>query len=952
MSDIILYPRGSEWRKWDLHIHTKGTNKNDQFKSKTFEEFCVILFKKALEKEIAVIGITDYFSIENYKKVKNFVDNINSCDNFTDKEKKQIKRIFILPNVELRMMPVTDSGKLVNIHCLFNPDYESSLENNFFGAIEYSTGQGKKCRMNRQGLIDLGKSLDPNLNDDKAYEKGVDTFIVTHSDLQKLLDENTGFRKNVIIAVSNSNKDGASAFQKHYDLFEDIMPGSLDAVRKSIYSISDCVFSSNIKDVNYFSGLKKDSEEIVKKKCGSIKPCIHGSDAHTEDNLFSPDQNKFCWVKADPNFEGFKQIIYEPRPGERIWIGPVEPDQKDEFKVIRKIKFSHTKSFPKEIEFNKNLCSIIGSRSSGKSALLAYIADSIDPIQTKDKKKEGPGDGFPWEKVNFDYWIEWENGKTSKDTQGEIIYIPQNYLFEISDKPGEIKKRIKPVLINKLPKFGAQYIQTERDIKDHNQQILERVDAWFSSRALIDFFKNGLKKLGDKKAVKGEKKRIEFKINGIKKKHKLNKNELEKYQKISAKISGYKTKIKQIETSLLRIGNISKKNNYFNSLKYSPIPTLDNLPEELQKKIRSDLQTSKISLFRKINKQVFEYKESIEEEQKNVKKEISEIKKKNKDLIKKYQKNVELEALVEKLNKHKEVLRKIDKTIAEKNSAQGKLKQYEQSIKSEIDKRKSKIKKLEIDINSTDQSILEDIKFGVECDFNKSDVGRVKNGVNVKAATNLVKKYELDIGYAREDSSQILEDIYSKKQGINKGYEKKEVAQGILTLTEEILFTAEMEGDKIGGFAESTMTPGKRALFALRLLLVESEDTWPLLIDQPEDDLDSRSICEDIVPFLKDKKKKRQIIMVSHNANLVIGSDSEQIIVANKHGSDRKNKDGKLFNYLTGSIEHTKEKDKSCKDELKAQGIQEHACVILDGGKAAFEHRGNKYNLAKSRIKL
>ena len=104
---------------------------------------------------------------------------------------------------------------------------------------------------------------------------------------------------------------------------------------------------------------------------------------------------------------------------------------------------------------------------------------------------------------------------------------------------------------------------------------------------------------------------------------------------------------------------------------------------------------------------------------------------------------------------------------------------------------------------------------------------------------------------------------------------------------------------KIGGFFEPTMTPGKRALFLLKLILAESEETWPLLIDQPEDDLDSRSIYDDIVPFLKKKKKERQIIMVSHDANLVIGSDSEQVIVANRYGTDRENVDGKQFNYLT-----------------------------------------------------
>ena len=321
------FPKGSEWRKWDLHVHTKGTRKNDQFKSKTLDDFCVTLFQKAVEKRIAAIGITDYFNINNYIKVKEFVSNIESHTVFNHEEKKQIKRIFILPNVELRMLPVTDSGRLVNIHCLFNPDYETYLENNFFGSIEYSAGSGKKYKMNRQGLIGLGKSLDSSLVDETAFQKGVDSFVVTHSDLQKLLDENIGFRENVILAVSNSNKDGASAFQKHYDLFEDVAAGSLGAVRKSIYSISHCIFSSNEEDINYFMGLKKDDKKVVIDKCGSLKPCIHGSDAHTEEKLFEPDEQRYCWIKADPTFEGLKQIIYEPESGERVKISPVEPDQ-------------------------------------------------------------------------------------------------------------------------------------------------------------------------------------------------------------------------------------------------------------------------------------------------------------------------------------------------------------------------------------------------------------------------------------------------------------------------------------------------------------------------------------------------------------------------------------------------------------------------------------------------
>ena len=51
--------RGSEWNKWDLHVHTKYTNKNDQFTSATFDDFCIEFFKRAVEKNIKVIGITD-----------------------------------------------------------------------------------------------------------------------------------------------------------------------------------------------------------------------------------------------------------------------------------------------------------------------------------------------------------------------------------------------------------------------------------------------------------------------------------------------------------------------------------------------------------------------------------------------------------------------------------------------------------------------------------------------------------------------------------------------------------------------------------------------------------------------------------------------------------------------------------------------------------------------------
>ena len=251
-------------------------------------------------------------------------------------------------------------------------------------------------------------------------------------------------------------------------------------------------------------------------------------------------------------------------------------------------------------------------------------------------------------------------------------------------------------------------------------------------------------------------------------------------------------------------------------------------------------------------------------------------------------------------------------------------------------------------LDNTEQNEFEKIKFKIEHRINRAKQEEINERINSKEKTEFVPNHIVDLLQIREKPKKFLEMIYTGDQKVNKGVEKENFARDVFTFTNEILFSAEMENDHIGGIKESTMTPGKRALFALRLELEESEDTWPLLIDQPEDDLDSRSIYDEIVPFLKTKKKERQIIMVSHNANLVIGSDSESIIVANRNGTDRCNFDGKEFNYLSGSIENTEPVNKTSTDTLLSKGIRDHVCEILEGGQKAFEDRMKKLNFAKN----
>ena len=142
------------------------------------------------------------------------------------------------------------------------------------------------------------------------------------------------------------------------------------------------------------------------------------------------------------------------------------------------------------------------------------------------------------------------------------------------------------------------------------------------------------------------------------------------------------------------------------------------------------------------------------------------------------------------------------------------------------------------------------------------------------------------------------------------------------------------------------MSPGKKALVLLELLISLEESKCPILIDQPEDDLDNRSIYDDLVQFIRRRKQERQIIIVTHNANIVLGADAEEIIIANQDGKDTENAQ-KRFEYRSGAIENDEVpvdiSGKNLPGILNQKGLQTQICDILEGGKVAFQLRRNKY---------
>lgn len=510
---MLRFERGSEWRKWDLHIHTKGTNKNDKFESGSFDEFCKIFFEKALEKNIQAIGITDYFSIDNYKRIKNFIDEIDSSNHFNEHEKYKIKEIFILPNVELRMLPATNSGGLINIHCLFNPDNDflETLDNDFFGSLEDSAGN----KMNRAGLISLGKESDSKLDGKGAYKRGIEEFHIEPSQLIKLFKEKPNLKENSIIAVSNSN-DGASALQKHYKLFEN-ENGSLDGVRRNIYVLSDVIFSGNPTDREFFLGKKSGcNEEVVIKQCGSLKPCIHGSDAHSEDKLFRPDKNRFCWIKSDLTFEGLKQVICEPE--DRVKIQGNKPEEKSGYHVIKTIEIDND-ICKQKILLNSNLNTIIGGRSTGKSTLLQLVAHRIDSSIEGIKP-------FIANIPQDDIKIIWQDGEENKNR--DIEFFPQSHMYEIARDEYKKNKLIQNIVEEK---DDQSLIKNYERFCSSNKIIIQTsLDDLFALQAEMDELITILKEKGDESGLRKEIKNLQRKMKDSSQGDSFSEEELNQYQ--------------------------------------------------------------------------------------------------------------------------------------------------------------------------------------------------------------------------------------------------------------------------------------------------------------------------------------------------------------------------------------------------------------------------------------
>jgi ATPase subunit of ABC transporter with duplicated ATPase domains len=115
---------------------------------------------------------------------------------------------------------------------------------------------------------------------------------------------------------------------------------------------------------------------------------------------------------------------------------------------------------------------------------------------------------------------------------------------------------------------------------------------------------------------------------------------------------------------------------------------------------------------------------------------------------------------------------------------------------------------------------------------------------------------------------------------------------------------------------------GERGTALLSIILIAGAE--PLIIDQPEDDLDHFYLYKTLTPIIKEVKKRRQLIFATHDANIVVNGDAELIFIVITE-------DGEFGDITPTSIENL--------------ATREKVMDVLEGGKTAFIKREKKYGL-------
>jgi ABC-type lipoprotein export system ATPase subunit len=909
------YPQGSIWRKWDMHVHTpysklaaEGYVLEDG--SDPWDKFC----EKIEQSDVIVFGITDYFSVDNY-----FIFIEKFFKKYPDSEK------VFFPNIEFRLEDKNKENDYVNIHVIFSnlvtkEDIQKFLDN---VVLENINGDGTILKCNQTDLSKVG------------YDKA----LVKKESIQKSLKDNFG-KKDVYLVCGVANGYGGIRPPQN--------EGRHTEYAKTIDEICP-IFFGRASDKDFFIGDRYE---------GSVsKPVISGSDSHSLTHLDQwlgkrvikkdKDGNDIIekdvtWIKADPTFEGLKQIRFEPN--DRIRIQENSPYSEKNKVYFGKLALIGSTNFiiPNfELPLNRELVALIGGRGTGKTALLdsfAFLNEEHVKHDQNEKKKiieyyrDNENKSEPVPGFSLTTSITDKDGNATEVTKElsdhsnlelPFLYLGQEQLSGIATNDFELTRTVCQLIGIDINEIGQEaLIAKARSILSdiaNNQKLIDDIitrytELGYSNKTDIEkWITDYLSKLTEqqKRLSSKETREILEDINkkteqGLKLKDLGEKAEALQLglRKVSTNddIGRFNVDLQKIYTDVSPIILLNSDNQ---------IATLTTLKD----RIKTDMDTLRADILKQkqalIKQGIKEDVNSLLQASENLQKQISTVERDQQNYADAKAKAIQLHS------ERADILREVKSSLEMlRDAITSEFTNFEQSRTDSATDEKELFEGIIKGINVIGQIEFKEKVFVKELLNEYVDNRKIQNETELK---KIIAGQNPD-GTAKDITidnlfTWIQSDLSAVK--FNKGG-LEGVTEFIFTKWDDFLGVKAVA--KLNGKATEVLSIGQRGTLLLKVYLATSTAKQVFVIDQPEDNLDNSFIMNELVPLIRKAKKSRQIIMSTHNANLVVNADAEQVIVAQLDQEK---------GYLSGSIENL-EINKNIRD-------------ILEGGEDAFRKRESKY---------
>lgn len=910
--------RGSEWSKWDLHVHTPFSH-TSEYAGATEEEKWdnFINGLEALPKDIKVIGINDYLFLNGYKKVIEY------------KNAGRLKNIdLILPVVEFRLKEFvgTDQLKKINYHVIFaeqNVLDIDTIEAQFLSCFRSScnldendvNGTTWGGVVTKESLIDLGKHIYDatpagKRENDNHFEIGFSNISYSLDKLKECLGEikepNTYLKDKYIKAIGKSE-------------WEEFRWTGSPADKKDIINSAHVVFSASPnaeqanKNIASLNSQSANSRLLHCSDAHSIKQTREGDGVVKFD--FSNTSPKdlghcFTWIKGAASFETLRQVVVDYE--NRVLIQERNPSEDKNSSPERFIdRVEYKLNGEKNITyFNKDINSVIGKRGAGKSVLLKHIVFDVLGKEVKEIKKLD------------EFKVCWCDGSSESKF---VEYIPQNYLstitYEDGEKYGERDSMLKARLFNN-ELFKNADVSKNETVDSIELKINSRVKEILSEHRQVVETTDQLKPLGK---VEDKDKAIKTKQQEISKfgKIDISDTDIENQTKFSSEIESLDAEIKLLEQDAQIIKNINRASDAsFITVDDEAFFGLSQTTLELVEKHIKQLSNQKIkeylgSLLTELEKKIKTKKEAKDVADKNLK-----------PINDKLQQNKTIEKILKEINKldsEKKEVERLNKFVQESQEKRFLL------ITEVVDLYLSFKEKIEA-IVQTLKDEFSNFTF-ITFDFTVSyDIGAYRSGffdvyIDGRSGERFRKFITEKRNFKKDELVKIIEDIIADADTAKlktAGGDKEGALVTLLSCRYDIDFTKSVKYKNDDGVVDfENMTGGQKAMALLDLIFNLSKSGYPIIIDQPENDIDVSGISNDLKKLILDQRERRQVIVATHSPNLLLLSDSENVVVAENKSN--------AITYHNGGIE-----DKQIRNDIVG---------ILEGGVDALRKRMQKLNI-------